>query len=219
MLPRKLLLFVLLTSFLVTFLQLQVFQIAFSRLGLSPAGGLLLVMAALIGSGINIPVATIDSGYDPAAAPQLPGAGMFPMRPASGMPGKTVIAVNIGGCAVPVGMCLYQLLGHFVSLYTLLPALLVVTLVSRLASRPIHGVGVGMPVLLAPLVAVFMALLLDSGNPAPLAFCSGVLGVLVGADLLRLPDIRRMNVPFASIGGAGTFDGVFLTGIVAALLA
>jgi len=43
--------------------------------------------------------------------------------------------------------------------------------------------------------------------------------VIIGADLLRLPDIRRLGTPFASIGGAGTFDGIFITGIVAVLLA
>ncbi|MDP1549856.1 MAG: DUF1614 domain-containing protein, partial [Nitrosomonas sp.] len=28
-----------------------------------------------------------------------------------------------------------------------------------------------------------------------------------------------LGTPYASIGGAGTFDGIFITGIVAALLA
>jgi hypothetical protein len=31
--------------------------------------------------------------------------------------------------------------------------------------------------------------------------------------------VRRLGAPVVSIGGAGTFDGVFLTGIVAVLLA
>jgi uncharacterized membrane protein len=43
--------------------------------------------------------------------------------------------------------------------------------------------------------------------------------VLLGADLARLGEIRRMGAPVASIGGAGTFDGIFLTGLVAVLLA
>ena len=76
-----------------------------------------------------------------------------------------------------------------------------------------------MPVLLAPLVAALVAIALVPENAAPLAFASGVLGVLIGADLSRLPDIRNMGVPIAAIGGAGTFDGVFLTGIIAVLLA
>ena len=52
----------------------------------------------------------------------------------------------------------------------------------------------------------------------PLAYISGTLGVLIGADLMRLRDVRKLATPFASIGGAGTFDGIFLTGIIAVLL-
>ena len=53
---------------------------------------------------------------------------------------------------------------------------------------------------------------------APLAYICGPLGVLFGADLSSLDKLRGLGAPGASIGGAGTFDGVFLTGIVAALL-
>ena len=51
------------------------------------------------------------------------------------------------------------------------------------------------------------------------AYVAGTTGVLIGADLLRINDIRQLGAPSASIGGAGTFDGIFLTGIVAVLLA
>jgi uncharacterized membrane protein len=61
--------------------------------------------------------------------------------------------------------------------------------------------------------------LLNPAHAAHLAYVSGVLGVLIGADILRLGDISRLNAPIASIGGAGTFDGIFLTGIIAVLLA
>ena len=44
------------------------------------------------------------------------------------------------------------------------------------------------------------------------------MGVLKGADLLRLDNIKQMETPIASIGGAGTFDGI-MTGVVAVLLA
>ena len=52
-----------------------------------------------------------------------------------------------------------------------------------------------------------------------IAYVSGSLGTLIGADLLNLHRIAYLGAPVASIGGAGTFDGVFLTGIVAILLA
>jgi uncharacterized membrane protein len=45
------------------------------------------------------------------------------------------------------------------------------------------------------------------------------MGALVGADLWNLPRIGELGASVVSIGGAGTFDGVFLTGILAGLLA
>ena len=45
------------------------------------------------------------------------------------------------------------------------------------------------------------------------------MGTLIGADLLNLDKISGLGAPVASIGGAGTFDGIFLTGILAVLLA
>jgi uncharacterized membrane protein len=47
---------------------------------------------------------------------------------------------------------------------------------------------------------------------------AGTLGTLIGADLTNFGRIRGLGAPIASIGGAGTWDGVFLTGIVAVLL-
>ena len=56
-------------------------------------------------------------------------------------------------------------------------------------------------------------------NTHVIAYVSGVLGTLIGADLTNLDRIANLGAPVASIGGAGIFDGVFLTGIVAVLLA
>ncbi|TDA34704.1 MAG: hypothetical protein DSO02_02190, partial [Hadesarchaea archaeon] len=52
----------------------------------------------------------------------------------------------------------------------------------------------------------------------PLAYLSGTLGTLVGADLMNLNKVERLGAPVVSIGGAGTFDGIFLTGIFSVLL-
>jgi len=61
--------------------------------------------------------------------------------------------------------------------------------------------------------------LLSREYAAPLAYISGCLGTLIGADLLNLRVMGELGASIASIGGAGTFDGVFLTGILAVLLA
>ena len=76
-----------------------------------------------------------------------------------------------------------------------------------------------MPVFIAPVTAAIVATLISRSDSAPLAYVSGTLGVLIGADILRLRNIKAMGLPMASIGGAGTFDGIFLTGIIAVLLA
>ena len=73
--------------------------------------------------------------------------------------------------------------------------------------------------LIPPLAAAGVALLLAGRQAPPLAYVAGSLGALIGADLWNLPRVAELQAPLVSIGGAGTFDGVFLTGILAGLLA
>jgi len=76
-----------------------------------------------------------------------------------------------------------------------------------------------MPVWIPPLLSVGLALLLSYDNAAPVAYISGAMGTLIGADLLNFRHFRRLGGHVLSIGGAGVFDGIFLVGIAAALLA
>lgn len=212
-----LLLLIFVGVFLVALVQIGAITIAFDKLGLSPQAGLLLLFGSLIGSGVNIPLFVRQQHADTPPPPeQLPLPWGFP-RPR--YQGRTLIAVNLGGCLIPVSVSLYLFVRQPITLTTTLLALALVTFVSYRFSRPIPGVGIGMPLLLAPLTAVLAALLLDPAHSAPLAYISGTLGVLIGADLLHLREMDRIAAPVASIGGAGTFDGIFFTGIIAALLA
>jgi len=133
--------------------------------------------------------------------------------------GRTQIAVNVGGGLVPVLFSVYLLSRGSLTPLPTLTATAIVAAVSFFVSRPLPGVGIGMPIFVAPITAALCAVLLDPPASAPLAYVSGTLGVLIGADLLRLGAIRKMGTPMAAIGGAGTFDGIFVTGIVAVLLA
>jgi uncharacterized membrane protein len=76
-----------------------------------------------------------------------------------------------------------------------------------------------MPGFVSPLVSAGLAPLLHSAMAPPVAFAAGVMGPLAGADLLHLKEIETRVVGVLSIGGAGTFDGIVLSGIVAAYLA
>src|SRR5260370_27409540 len=97
----------------------------------------------------------------------------------------------------------------------------IVTLVVHGCARPIRGLGIATPMLIPPIAAALCGYVLggsDSHRDA-VAFISGVMGTLIGADLLNLGRLRDLGAPVASIGGAGTFPGIFLTGIVAVPLA
>jgi uncharacterized membrane protein len=95
----------------------------------------------------------------------------------------------------------------------------VVAGISHALARPVPGKGIAMPVVVPPLVAAITALVLAPDASPALACAAGSLGTLLGADVANLHRIRELGAPVVSIGGAGTFDGIFLTGILAVLLA
>jgi len=216
--PFVLLALIFLLSLVLLFVQFGILTISFGKLGLSPDSALLLLLVSLLGSGINLPLFRIDAELpdEPVTPPRL-----FQMLRQNMPPfeGKTTVAINTGGCLVPVSFSLYLIYHNPMPLSDLLPAIAILSIVSYFASRPLPGVGIGMPFLLAPLLAALVALLINPEQSAPLAYICGTLGVLIGADLMRIKDIRKMGTPVAAIGGAGTFDGIFITGIIAALLA
>jgi uncharacterized membrane protein len=214
--PRLLLLIGLL-GFTLTFVQLGVISVAFEKLGLSRNSAFLLLLTTLFGSLVNLPLFTVSAAWSPAELPP-PVQRIFRFdRPVFG--GRTLVAVNVGGCVTPVAFSIF-LLGHApVPTFDVLLAVGLVAVVAHGFSRPLPGVGIGIPLFIAPLTAALVAVLLNPEQRAVLAYVGGTLGVLIGADLLRIGDIRRLGVPVASIGGAGTFDGIFITGIIAVLLA
>lgn len=215
---NSLMIFVMLGVFLIALLQVHIFEIAFAKLGVSPEFSLFLLIGSLVGSGINLPLFVMDvkeTGHLIAEPGRRPFWEIY--RPAR--PGKIVVAVNVGGCLIPVGLSLYFISLKLIDPFHLLVALLAITALSYHFSRLMPGLGVGMPIFLAPFASALIALLLDAPHAAQLAYTSGVLGVLLGADVLKLKEVTNLGAPIASIGGAGTFDGIFLTGIIAALLA
>lgn len=215
--PRNLLLLLFAFGFFIAVIQLGLLRIAFDKLGLSASSAYLLLISSLMGSMINLPLFTLRTEGPPPDAPAP--KPLFPGLPAWRFSDRTLVTFNVGGGVIPVAFSLYLFHHSELSLAAVLQGVFFVSMVSYLFSRPIKGLGIGMPMLIAPLSAALVAVLLAPEQSAPLAYISGTLGVLIGADLLRLKDIRTMGAPFASIGGAGTFDGIFITGLVAVLLA
>ncbi len=216
--PAELLLLVFAVALVLVFIHVGILSVAFEKLGLSQSSVFLLLFSSLFGSAINVPLFMINAERPPADVLQQRVRGLLRL-PVAEFTGKTIVAVNVGGCLVPLGFSLYLMGARPLPFAHVVMGVATVALVARIMSRPIAGLGIGMPILVAPLTAAVVSLLLNFEQSAPLAYISGTLGVLIGADLLRLGDIRKLGAPFASIGGAGTFDGIFITGIVAVLLA
>ena len=204
------------TLWLVFAIKLEIIQLTFAKLGLAPESALALLITSLFGSFINLPLLTLPASAPPELQPMKPLGLLQP--PALPFTGQTRVVVNVGGCLVPLFFSLYLMKNNPLDIGPTLVATLIVAAISYSASRPIPGLGIGMPILVAPLSAAMVALILGGASRAPLAYIAGSLGVLIGADLLRLKDIRNLGAPVASIGGAGTFDGIFMTGLVAVLL-
>jgi uncharacterized membrane protein len=193
------------------------------KLHLSPEIALLLMMAIIIGGFVNIPVKRIAHER---VVPMHPLAvlGLTRFWPEMVRERReTIIAVNFGGCIVPTGLAVYELLHLSAAGASALLALLVTAgvniAVCYFVARPVQGVGILLPGLVPAAVAALLALLFAPGDAAPVAYVAGVAGPLIGADLLHLREIEESAVGMASIGGAGTFDGIVLSGIVAAYLA
>lgn len=219
--PLLFLLLLLIPLFL-AILFINIIGISFAKLGLPPSLAFVLLFGSLIGSFINIPLTELETESDVIHYQSKYFGLFFPQRVIERRPVKTVIAANVGGAVIPVFISLY-LMAMFP--HMVLPVIIgtvICVVVSYTFAKPIPGMGIGMPIFVAPVTAALVALVLAALFPGAvrtvLAYICGVLGVLIGADLLNLDKIKKLGAPTASIGGAGTFDGIFLTGILAVLL-
>ncbi len=216
--PFQIIAAIFLFALLFVFIQIGVVTVAFDKLGLSHGSAMLLLVSSLLGSSINLPLFKVDATREPDPQWQQRMRWMAALHRRLD-PNKVLIAVNVGGGIIPIAFSVYLLNHNPLSMGIVLGAIAIQTAICYVFSRPIPGLGVGMPILIAPIAAAIIAVTLAPENSAPLAYICGTLGVLVGADVLRLRDVRGLGSPLASIGGAGTFDGVFITGLVAVLLA
>jgi uncharacterized membrane protein len=201
--------------FLIAMLEVGIIESAYQKLGMSHRAVTLLLLLSIFGSYINIPIATISSPpivhhYNVYNLNYIPG--LVPI------PGDTVIAVNLGGAVIPVFLSAYLLM----RVGGIAPALVATILVALLVhhfSRVVPGAGIAVPTFIPGFAAAILAVLLTREKRPVVAYVAGTIGCLVGADVLNLALVAYLNAPMASIGGAGTFDGVFVSGIIAVLLA
>jgi len=180
------LLFILLLPLLFFLLQMKLVGHALVKMGISPAVATLIFFLSIIGSLINIPL----------------------------LSGNQNIAINVGGAIIPLLLCIY--LFPKVPILKTIIAVVISALIMNKMAQPIPMVGVTIPMFIPPLIAVLLGFIFSPRNPTPVAYIAGVLGVLIGADLMNLSQVTGAGM--MSIGGAGVYDGIFLVGIISALI-
>jgi uncharacterized membrane protein len=190
---------------LVVLAQIGLLRYVFETLGVSRRYMLLLLAGCLLGSYVNIPVAQLPPEYI-RSGEIVRFWGMSYVVPVVKMSPGTVLAVNLGGAIIPVILSIYLIFKSGEWFNCFLATVLVTVVVHQMAIIP-------------PLITAAVALFLSRWHAAAVAYVAGSIGTLVGADLLNLSRVRGMGAPIASIGGAGKFDGIFLTGVAAMLLA
>lgn len=139
-----------------------------------------------------------------------------------------LLAINVGGAVVPIVVTILLLRRRPSLLTETLAATVLVTIATYLVTD-VTDLGISSPFplyLVPPLVAAALSLgafWREEDYAAPLAYIAGTLGALIGADVLRLPEL--FAVPPApdgptggSIGGAAVLDMVYLTGVLAVAL-
>jgi len=197
--------------------------VSLAKLHLGPGTAVSIVVAVMLGGLINIPIARVPL-EDQILVHPLAVFGLSGLWPEiRRVRRETIIAVNVGGCLIPTGLAFYELIHLVVVAPSVLSAVAIASIIAivicYLTARPTPGVGIAIPGLIPALVAAGCALILAPDQAAPVAFIAGVAGPLIGADLLHLRGITRLAPGMVSIGGAGTFDGIVLSGVMAAYLA
>jgi len=187
-------------------------------------------LLSLIGSFVNIPLMVLKSDNPVPQIKQVESFGITYEIPEIDAPQKeTHVMINIGGAIIPTIISLYLLIFSipgcaddlFLTYVKILIVLFVVSVSTHQSAQIVEGLGITTPAWGPPTMTVFIILLINHFSavvcPTQVAYIGGSLGALIGADIMNLNKIAGVG-PVVSIGGAGTFDGVYLTGLISVIL-
>ncbi len=189
-----------------------------------------ITLLSLIGSAVNLPLFKLESPHPVTLIEEIDVFGARRIVPHMEAGAKeTLVMINLGGAIIPAIISGYLLLVSIPSCSTnvwtsYLQVLIVLVLVifsTNQSAQIVDGLGITTPAWGPPTMTAFAVFLVNYVSPVScatqIAYIGGTLGALIGADLLNLGKIAGVG-PVISIGGAGTFDGVYLTGLMSVLL-
>lgn len=171
----------------------------------------LLAITFLLGSGFNYPVVTITHALPPRVLEY--DYFTFIQR---GLTVTTNLGINFSGALLPliISVILAFKAPKVPTLVTILCAASFAYLYSQV--RP--GEGVYLSPVVPAMAAASIAFLLAGKQAVRVAFFGGVVGTLVGADLMNLFAVMTLDTRQLSIGGGGIFDVVLVSGLEASFL-
>jgi len=221
--------------FLFIFLPVSLVADAFSKLGLTPAQGVLMLIAILLGRMINIPVHTSER-LVVVTRPRSMSFGMDeggrPVRieeEAESELKKQVFALNVGGFVMPLLLSVtFIIRQHMIfqagGVYPWIGFVLLMVAAGCYAmSKPDPFTGMRIPLVLPALITFLCVYFIVPPEYRPVAaYVAGTMGAVLGGNVIPLlvPRFRnRVGTQMVSIGGPGTFGGVFVAGILSVLLA
>jgi uncharacterized membrane protein len=224
-----LLLLVLAMPLIIIYLFFRLTETAFEQVGFDHWHASLAVFGSIFGSLINIPLHKEAISSYPGWYISL--AGIF-SRGFTTHFHPFYLVINLGGAIIPLIISVHLVLARRVSALKGIVGVLIVTILTYHLATPEPNLGIVLPFWITPALAAICGLLLARGyQGAPaLAYISGSIGTLLGADIMNLltPGVIPVLSPkgglasrqmVLSIGGAGVFDGIFLTGILAVIFA
>jgi len=216
------------TACILPFMLVDLMSTALQNLHLSSSTAMLVLIGIVFGSVINLPIAHYPLDHEVEAPIFEPIAGWEMLPQYHRMRQEMIVAVNVGGCVIPVllGIRMMRFIadGGSDAIKVAVVGMIVNTLICYRMAQPVPNLGIRLPFFLPALVALTLTWfgLPDAAmRPyhAPVAFVIGITGPLVGADLLHWKDFKKIAAGTVSIGGAGTWDGIVLSGLLAALFA
>lgn len=223
------LLLILAIPIIFVYLFLRLSERAFEQVGFDHWHASLAVFGSVVGSFFDLPLSSGPISSYPGWYVSLASA--------AGLDFATVfhpfyLAVNLGGCLIPLVVSLDLLRRGRASVSKAVLGIAIVTGITYYYAMPVANEGIVLPFWLSPALAAVCGLVLGRGyDKAPaLAYICGSMGTLIGADILNLitpgvlpalspPGFHAVRPLVMSIGGAGVFDGIFLTGVLAVLFA
>ncbi|MGA1875477.1 MAG: DUF1614 domain-containing protein [bacterium] len=200
--------------FILLFLfKIHIMKHVYEKVGIPLPWISLLLFLSLAGSFIDIPLWQIS----PSPQPCTWFLRFFSLTPPA-PPSKITIAMNVGGAIIPIFISLSLLSKAHRPERTML-AIFFVSIIVHAFARPVPHIGITVPTLLPAASAALSAYLFDRQAVSRTAYIAGSMGTLIGADLAYMFKLGDLGISIASIGGMGTFDGIYVSGIMAVLMA